>query len=45
MVANQAILAKEVRLKEFIADLNKLTKKHDLIIDEELQTSNIKVYT
>ena len=41
----QQVLKQEKKINDFIADLNKLTKKHALIIDEELQTSNIKVYT
>ena len=39
------VLKKEKKINEFIADLNKLSKKHDLIIDEELQCRCIKVYT
>jgi len=35
----------ENKIDDFIADLNKLTKKHNLIIDEELQNSSIKIYT
>lgn len=41
----QQAFKQEEKINEFVADLNKLTKKHGLIIDEELQTSNIKVYT
>ena len=41
----QKVLNQKNKIDDFISDLNKLTKKHDLIIDEELQNSNIKVYT
>ena len=44
MAKREDILAAEASLKRFIADLNCLCERHNLIIDKEIRPSYLRVY-
>ena len=44
MATNEEILAKETRLKKFMADLTCLCERHNLIIDKDIKPVYLRVY-
>ena len=44
MATDQEILAKEAKLKKFMADLNCLCERHNLIINKEIRPAHLRVF-